>query len=125
MKKILILLLLFFLTSCTITTNSNDSETNVYYNLYYLPTGAPYPYIDPLEPSVNVIQNDLTFLNKTNILFVSPKLRPNDPTSDIGDSVIAFVNSEVLVYYNKINLQYYALQDNSLKKEIDAFNKGN
>ena len=88
-----------------------------------MPTGAPY--IDPLEPSVNVIQNDLTFLNKTNILFVSPKLRPNDPTSDIGDSVIAFVNSEVLVYYNKINLQYYALQDNSLKKEIDAFNKGN
>jgi hypothetical protein len=125
MKKILILLLLFFLTSCSITTNSNDSETNVYYNLYYLQTGAPYPYIDPLEPSVNVIQNDLTFLNKTNILFVSPKLRPNDPTSDIGDSVIAFVNSEVLVYYNKINLQYYALQDNSLKKEIDAFNKGN
>jgi hypothetical protein len=86
--------------------------------MYYLPDNGA-PYIDPSEPSVNINNKDLVFVSSTNILFIFPKIIPNDPNSDIGDSVISFSNLEVLVFYNKNNSQYYALGDSKLRYEIE------
>ena len=117
MKKIIfyLLILVFMISSCSI---NQTSETSIYFNLYYLPDSGT-PYIDPAEPSVNIRSQDLVFVNSTDILFISPKIIPNDPKSDIGDSVISFSSVSVLVYYNKNNSQYYALGDNKLKYEIE------
>lgn len=114
--KFLILIVIIFVSSCT--TPSQNDESSIYFNMYYLPDNGA-PYIDPSEPSVNINNKDLVFVSSTNILFIFPKIIPNDPNSDIGDSVISFSNLEVLVFYNKNNSQYYALGDSKLRYEIE------